>query len=103
MLATCGRMNQMAATTAGTPEESRTVNVPTAARMLGISRTYAFQLAREGRLPGAIRIGGRVVVSRAVLERVLNGNGDDQAPEMREPGSGRAQGSRGDDRRKSTA
>ncbi len=50
-----------------------TVSVPVAARMLGISRGLAFQLAREGKLPGAIRLGGRIVVSRAVLERTING------------------------------
>lgn len=53
----------------GTP--TLTVNVPTAARMLGISRGHAFELARRGELPGAIRLGGRTVVSRSVLERTI--------------------------------
>jgi predicted DNA-binding transcriptional regulator AlpA len=48
--------------------------------MLGISRGLAFQLAREGKLPGAIRLGGRIVVSRAVLEKAINGGGEDTAP-----------------------
>jgi predicted DNA-binding transcriptional regulator AlpA len=50
-----------------------TYSVPEAARLLGISRSSAFEAARRGDLPGAIRIGHRVVVSRRVLERVLNG------------------------------
>ena len=58
---------------------SLTVNVPTAAKMLGISRGYAFELARRGDLPGAIRIGGRIVVSRVKLERAINGDYEDTA------------------------
>ena len=50
-----------------------TYSVPEAARLLGISRSAAFEAARRGDLPGAIKIGHRVVVSRSVLERVLNG------------------------------
>jgi excisionase family DNA binding protein len=50
-----------------------TVDVPTAALMLGISRGYAFELARRGELPGAIRLGGRVVVSRSKLEAAIDG------------------------------
>jgi predicted DNA-binding transcriptional regulator AlpA len=50
-----------------------TVDVPTAARMLGISRGGAYELARRGELPGAIKLGGRTVVSRRALERALNG------------------------------
>jgi excisionase family DNA binding protein len=47
------------------------------ARLLGISRSGAYKLAREGDLP-AIRIGpGRVVVPREALERLLAGDGRD--------------------------
>lgn len=53
---------------------SLTVSVPDAAKMIGISRGYAFELARRGELPGAIKLGGRIVVSRRVLERTLNGD-----------------------------
>jgi predicted DNA-binding transcriptional regulator AlpA len=55
---------------------SLTVNVPTAAHMLGISRGYAFELAKRGELPGAVRVGGRIVVSRRVLEETINGKPD---------------------------
>jgi predicted DNA-binding transcriptional regulator AlpA len=52
---------------------SLTVNVPTAAQMLGISRGYAFELAKRGELPGIVKLGGRYVVSRRVLEETING------------------------------
>ncbi len=58
------------------PVPSLTVNVPDAAKMIGISRGYAFELARRGELPGALRIGGRIVVSRRILERALNGESE---------------------------
>ena len=60
--------------------EPLTVDVPTAARLLGISQSHAFALAARGELPGAMRLGTRVVVSRRVLERAVNGdNGGDAA------------------------
>lgn len=53
-----------------------TVSVPTAGRCLGISRTYAYALARDGRLP-VVRLGpGRVVVKSAALLRMIEGDGD---------------------------
>jgi excisionase family DNA binding protein len=55
------------------PAQPLTVTVPTAARMLGISRGGAYELARRGELPGAIRLGGRIVVSRRALERAIDG------------------------------
>lgn len=57
----------------------RTVTVEEAARMLGIGRSLAFDLARRGELPGAIRLGGRTVVSVAELERALRGGRDESA------------------------
>jgi excisionase family DNA binding protein len=53
--------------------ETATVKVEEAAKILGIGRQTAYGLAREGRLPGARRLGGRVVVSRVALFRFLNG------------------------------
>jgi len=42
--------------------------------MLGISRNLAYDLARRGELPGAIRLGEkRIVVSRVQLENLLQG------------------------------
>jgi predicted DNA-binding transcriptional regulator AlpA len=54
--------------------ERQTINLPTAFRMLGISRPVGYELARRDRLPvPVIRIGDRrMVVSRRALEAVLN-------------------------------
>lgn len=49
----------------------KTLTVEEAARVLGISRTGAYQLAARGELPGTIRLGKRLVVSKAALERLL--------------------------------
>jgi excisionase family DNA binding protein len=59
----------MAAATGKSP----TTSVEEAARQYGIGRTLAYELARSGELPGVIRLGGRYVVSRAVIERTLDG------------------------------
>lgn len=59
--------------------ERLTVNITTAARMLGISKNLAYDLAKRGELPGAIKLGQkRVVVSRMQLENLLRGNGNDE-------------------------
>ena len=50
---------------------AQTVSVEEAAEALGIGRNTAYKLARKGQLPGVIELGKRMVVSRAVLERVL--------------------------------
>ena len=42
-------------------------------RKLGISRNHAYKLAREGKLPGIITLGRRLVVSKAILDRLLEG------------------------------
>jgi hypothetical protein len=58
-------------------EERRTVSVEEAARELGISRALAYDLARTtGRLGGVpvVRLGRRIVVPRAALDRVLAGD-----------------------------
>lgn len=58
------------ATTTTPTDERRTLTVDEAARELGIGRTLAFQMARTGELP-VIRLGRRVLVPRAALERML--------------------------------
>lgn len=60
-----------------TAQTPATYSVTEAARLIGISRSSAFEAARRGDLPGAIRIGHRVVVSRRVLDRVLNGEAEE--------------------------
>ena len=45
--------------------------------MLGISKNLAYSLARRGELPGVIQLGQkRMVVSRAAIERLLNGDSE---------------------------
>lgn len=57
--------------------ETEVMTVKQASKRLKISRALAYQLAREGKLPGAIRLGSkRIIVSVAKFERWLNGNKD---------------------------
>ena len=53
-------------------EERLCVTVPEAAKMLGISRNFAYQLVREGKLP-SIRFGKRILIPKAALEKMLEG------------------------------
>ena len=53
---------------------SATLTVSEAAKLLGIGRQTAYDLVAQGELPGAIRLGRRIVVSRKVLEDVLSGD-----------------------------
>lgn len=51
-----------------------TLSVERAAHALGVSRAYAYAMAREGRLP-VIKVGDRrVKVPTAALLRMLNGD-----------------------------
>ncbi len=57
-----------------TPTDARlTLTIPEAASMLGISKGLAYAMAAENRLPGVLRLGRRLVVSRAALLRALEG------------------------------
>ena len=57
----------------GSPAHRRTYSVTEAARLLGISRTKAYECIRTGELP-ALRLGRRIVVPAARLERLLDGS-----------------------------
>ena len=46
------------------------VTVPEAAKMLGISRNFCYQLVREGKLP-SIKFGKRILIPLAALEKML--------------------------------
>ena len=46
------------------------ITVPEAAEMLGISRNFAYELVKQGKLP-AIRFGKRLLIPRVALERML--------------------------------
>jgi excisionase family DNA binding protein len=50
----------------------RTVTVEEAGKMLGIGRNQAYEAARRGDLP-VIKMGKRLLVPRAVLEKMLSG------------------------------
>lgn len=53
--------------------EKLTMTVAEAGEKLQISRALAYQLARQGQLPGAIRLGAkRIIVSRARFDAWLN-------------------------------
>ena len=52
--------------------ERLTLTVPEAARLLGIGRGLAYELARTGDLP-VLRLGKRLLVPRAQLEHMLLG------------------------------
>jgi excisionase family DNA binding protein len=51
-------------------DERLTVTVEEAARVLGISRAFAYVLVKNEELP-SVRLGRRVVVPRRALERLL--------------------------------
>ena len=54
--------------------DRRTMTIEEVARALGIDRTTAYALAKEDRLPAPVmRLGRRLVVGRAALERALAG------------------------------
>ena len=62
-----------------TSETRLTFTVPEAGRMLGISRSLAFQMAHTGQLP-VIRLGERrLVVPKAALQRMLDEAGKPKA------------------------
>jgi excisionase family DNA binding protein len=55
--------------------ERLTLTVPEAAELLGVSRGVAYEAARSGELPGVIRLGRRLLVSKAHLMALLGENG----------------------------
>lgn len=55
--------------------ERKTLSIEEAAKVLGISRTYAYQMARAGQIPGCKKIGSRFIVSKKLLEEYIDGEG----------------------------
>lgn len=51
-------------------QQNLTMTVEEAAAALNISRSLAYEAARDGRIP-TIRIGRRLLVSRCALEKLL--------------------------------
>ena len=56
-------------------QERLAFSISEAAGLLGVGRTLAYAMARAGDLP-TVRLGRRVVVPRAQLERLLAGEAD---------------------------
>ena len=54
------------------PLSRRTYTIDEAARLLGIGRNSAYEAATRGEIP-TIKIGKRVVVPKAALDRMLAG------------------------------
>ena len=54
------------------PIERLTLTVEEAAETLGISRAFAYEAVANGDIP-CIRIGGRILVPKAALEKLLQG------------------------------
>jgi excisionase family DNA binding protein len=59
------------------------VSEPQAARLLGISKDLAYDLARRGELPGAIQLGRRWRVSLIRLRAVIHRSEDPAAEDAR--------------------
>ena len=57
-------------------ETVATMSITQAAQLLGIGRQTAYDLAAQGKLPGARRLAGRIIVSKRALERFLDGDSD---------------------------
>jgi len=58
-------------------DKSLVMTIPVAARVLGISRGLAYDLARRDKLPvKVIRLGRRMVLSRKAVEALLSGDGE---------------------------
>ena len=57
--------------------ESVVLSVPEVARLLGCARATIYQAIREGQVP-SIRVGRRILVPRAALQRMLEAAGERQ-------------------------
>ncbi|MBT9143385.1 MAG: putative DNA-binding proteinA [Dehalococcoidia bacterium] len=55
-------------------EETLVLSVPEAGRLLGLSRSTSYALANSGELP-CLRLGRRLVVPKAALEKLLESAG----------------------------
>ena len=55
-------------------QEKQTFTVEEAAKILGLGRQTAYDLARKGELPGVRRLGRRFIVSKTELEAYLQGS-----------------------------
>lgn len=56
--------------------ERLTYTLSEAAKLAGISKSSAYTLARAGKFPGVLRLGERIVISRFLFKKWLNGTSD---------------------------
>ncbi len=70
-----------------TPDTRKTLTVEEAARELGIGRGLAYEGVRTGAIP-AVRVGRRLIVPRAALDRLLAGERLDTPPPAGIQGAG---------------
>jgi len=49
----------------------KTINVEELAKILGIGRNLCYEAVRRGDIPGVIRLGNRIVISRQAIESML--------------------------------
>jgi len=59
-------------------DQCATLSVAEAGRLLGLGRNSSYKAARRGELP-TLRIGGRILVPREALERMLRETGTPEA------------------------
>lgn len=59
-------------TTEPSPSGTRTVSVEEAARLLGISRSTAYECVRSGSIP-SLRFRRRIVIPAVVIDQLLGG------------------------------
>jgi excisionase family DNA binding protein len=62
-----------------TMAEPAVYTVEEAARVLKVGRTAMYSAVRAGEVPGVIRVGRSIRISRHALERMLGMNGDGPA------------------------
>jgi len=56
-----------------TTAEQMTLTVDQAAKLLRLARGSVYAAIARGEIPGSVRIGGRILIRRAVFERWMNG------------------------------
>lgn len=61
------------------PLERKTLSIPAAATILGIGQSRAYKLAKDGKLPGCLEVGGRYLVSKKRLEAFIDGENSEGA------------------------
>jgi len=54
-------------------EVRKTYSIPESARLIGIGKARAYEMARNGEMPGVLKVGNRYLVSRKVLDAWVDG------------------------------